>query len=215
MMDHKSSEITITEAAYHSGLGSDSSDQDNIDVTSLPKVIHVHEIDNSPQTPVRNVFNLEESGSMRCKNCNTNMEFEEKQCNNCGSLSDHNHENNMRVKDEEDRTSLSIDYTYKSLIDIKSNEFPKIRVENEEGISIHSNNDNTEDWTISHGVVKLDNNVNEESTAPPIRNVVEADHNTFTPTTEFSNRNTLEQNDFGDDKSLCSSFTENVKLIVY
>ena len=202
-------------SVYHSDLGSNSPEQDKISVTSLPKVINVHEIDSTPKTPVMLDFDVEESGSLRCKNCNTNMQIEDKHCNNCGSLSDKNQENYIREKDEKDRRSLSMDYTYESPIEIKSNKFPKIKVQNEEGISIYSNNAYTEDWTIAPGIMKFDNNVNEGFTAPPVRNVADGGRDTFIPKNEFSNAKILEQNDFGDDKSLCSSFSENVKLKVF
>ena len=212
MKDYKTSEITLTGSAYHLDSGTNSPEEDNIDVTSIPKLIHVHELESTPKTPVMIDFNTEEYNSLKCKNCNTYINLEDTQCNNCGSLNGHSHENIISTKDENDRTSLSIDYTYVSQIADTSNEYPKIRVEDEEGISIHSNTYNIEDWKINPGVVKFDKNVDDESNAPSIRNGANDVHGSFSPKTEDSDRKGLEQNNFGDDTSLCSNVIENVNL---
>ena len=64
-------------------------------------------------------------------------------------------------------------------------------------------------------IVKFDNNVNENSTTIDIMDNKDTEHANFPPTTDFVTRDNPEHNDFRDDKSLISSFSEKVKLLVF
>ena len=218
LKDSNTLELSSSVSTTDSNTNSKSSEDENCDITSLPKIIRVHAKNDIPATPVMFEFNLDDSGNWRCGNCNNNNIAGNERCASCGAT----HITHFALKNEANQTHIKrenstvLENMYASGITSRYHqniqEFPRIRVENEEGISVHSDSDAKEYNAINSEHVQSDNNAIRKSTEAESKYIESS--NQQVDERGNSVGTLLEQNAQEDNTSLCSNVTETVGQII-
>ena len=186
-------------------------------MTSLPEIIHVHEQGvNNPKTPTMIDYKLEESGKWSCTKCNHFNTADDGTCIICNTM------NNEKRNIENSDNDFNVNYKDKSEIAKRSHkispntnvtkfQYPRIRVEDEEGYSIHSFiGSYRDDESYIDDSDKLEHSLNQRSVTPSIMNDVGKED--FSSTTDLPNGNYSRQNEFDDAKSFNSNFSIMVRF---
>ena len=155
-------------------------EDDRMEVTSLPEIIHVHEQgQNSPKIPTMIDYKIEEAGNRHCMKCNSVISANDDCCDNCSTINITTFNNERSSSDNTEKLPYEKRQMKKQFqITITNNignyPYPRIRVEDEEGISIHSFSGSYKDDDSSIDESdKLDLSVSPRTITPSIMNNVE------------------------------------------
>ena len=183
-----------------------------MDAASLPHIIHVHEqgVD-SPKTPTMIDYKLDETGFWHCNNCNAVNNTDDGRCGNCCALGleKQSLENGFDKSNARDYKNLNTKKRFNIgfLVTGETYQYPKIRVEDEEGVSVHSFSESLMDVNSSSGEGdNLDRSLIQRSVTP----LNDLNHESFKSMTDLQKRNTLEESGPDDAKSFNSNITEMV-----
>ena len=186
-----------------------------MEVTSLPEIIHVHEQgQNSPKTPTMIDYKIEEAENRHCMKCKAIISANDVCCYNCSTvnIADFNNEKSFDENTEKrrhEKRQMKSQFQRTIPNNIANYQYPRIRVEDEEGISIHSFSGSFKDDDSSiDDSDKLDLSVSPRTITPSIMNNVEERNSDFT--TDIPKGNHLERG--GNDDAI--SFNSNISLMV-
>ena len=192
-----------------------STGNENCDTTSLPKIIQVHERNDISATPITFTFNLGDSGNWLCSKCNNNNTIGNARCAICGATLTH-----LSLRNEANQTDIKsgdiaiVENMYESRIKRAYNqevqEFPRIRVEDEEGISVHSEGDTKEYSSVTSDSAQYHNDGNKKSIAVQFKYIESGNTQGDNFALDNSVGEILKQNSEADNKSQCSDVSEMV-----